>query len=160
MSNPKNPNFSEQMSAAFSNHREQIATYQQQLKGKRPATTQELELAMTVLLVELAGSDQTFDQNEYELIASGLKSILGTNRTDVSQLINQANLTLANLRGTASYGELLRENLKQSEREAILEIVDAIINADGKIDGYELYIRSKIAKTLGVSPATVNQNQQ
>lgn len=151
MSNNKNPNFSEQMGAAFSKHRSEIANFQKHLKGKRPASTRDLELALAVLLVELASCDQNFDQNEYELIAAGLKSVLGTDRTDVSALINQANLALADLRGTSSYGELLKEHLKESDRLAILEIVDGIINSDGKVDGYELYVRGKIARTLGVS---------
>lgn len=151
MNTEKKPNFSAQMDDAFKQHRDSIESFQKQFKGKKKATLRDLELAMTVLLVELASCDQNFDQNEYDLIVSGLKSVLGTERTNVSQLVNQANLALANLRGTAQYGDILRENLRESDREAILEIVEKIINADGKIDGYELYVRNRLAKMLGLA---------
>ena len=39
---------------------------------------------------------------------------------------------------------------RSNDRQAILEIVENIINADGKIDGYELYVRNRLAKMLGL----------
>lgn len=153
MSTEKNPPLSNSIEQIFSQHQKALSNFQQQQKGKKRATKQQLELALTILLVELASSDQNFDTNEYNQIVSGLKRIFGTDRTSMGALITQANLALANLRGSSQYGELLRENLNLEQRQAVLEVVESVINADGRIDGFELYVRNKIAGLLGL-PAT------
>lgn len=117
--------------------------------GIRPRKV-DLELALVVLLVDLAGSDQNFDQSEYQVIVDGMHSIFGTNALQVKALVNQANLVLKDLRGTSRYGSLLKENLNPTQHAAIMEIVDAVIAADGVQDGFEMYFRYKISKVLGI----------
>jgi len=134
----------------FAGHQKALMNFQQQNKGKKHASKRELEQALTVLLVELASCDQNFDTNEYNLIISGLKRIFGTDRNQVTMLINHANLMIASMRGSSGYGSLLRENLSIPQRQNILEIVEEIIAADGRIDGFELYVRNKIAELLGL----------
>lgn len=113
----------------------------------------ELELALTVLLVDLAWSDQDFDHREYQVIVEGLHKMFGTNSIQVKSLVNQAILILKDLRGTNHYGSLLRNKLKEKQRLAIMEIVDEVIAADGKEDGFEIYIRKKISDVLGINVA-------
>ena len=124
--------------------------FQQQHKGKKHASKRELEQALAILLVELASCDQNFDTNEYNIIISGLKRIFGTERNQVTALINQANAMIASMRGSSGYGVLLRDNLSIPQRQNILEIVEEIISADGRVDGFEIYVRNKIAELLGL----------
>ncbi len=150
MSNDKNqPTFSS-IETVFANHQKALADFQNQYKGKKKASKRDLEFALAILLVELAGSDQQFDANEYNVIASGLKRMFGTDRIQVQALINQANLALADLRSSSQYGTLLLENLSLAQRQSILEIVEEVISADGKVDGFELFVRNKIAKLLDI----------
>jgi uncharacterized tellurite resistance protein B-like protein len=152
MNAPNNQNFTASIETIFSKHQQALTNYQQKQKGKKHASKSELEFALTVLLVELASSDQNFDTSEYNIIVSGLKRMFGTDRTQVSTIISQATAALANLRGSSSYGQLLKENLSKTQRENILEIVADVISADGQIDGYEIYVRNKIAKLLDLTP--------
>lgn len=110
----------------------------------------ELELALTVLLVELASCDQSFDMPEYHIISLGLYRMFGTSKDQVTALINQAQTVLQNLRGTSRFAGLLKDNLGEEQRRSILEIIDDLITADGKVDGYETYLRHKLAGLLGV----------
>lgn len=143
----------------FSKHSKALAAFNStsQTKGKQKVSRKDLELALTILLVELATADQNFDTPEYSMIVTGLKRIFGTDRTAVTGLVNQANLILGNLRGSSKFAELLRENLSIPQRECIIEIVHEIIEADGKIDGYELYIQNRIADLLGIPLKKVAQ---
>lgn len=119
--------------------------------AKRKKTSKaELELAMTVLLVDLATCDEKFQPEEYQLIANGLRRLFGTSRHQVQALVNQSNQVLRNLRGTASFANLLRDNLSESERLSVMEVIDEIIEADGHIDGFEIYIRHKLAALLDI----------
>ncbi len=111
----------------------------------------QLELALTVLLVDLASCDQDFDPKEYQVISSGLRRIFGTSKTEISGLVNQANLQLANLRGVSKFTELLRENLSLDERKAIMEVIEDVISADGQEEDFEVYLRTKLSDLLGIN---------
>ena len=111
----------------------------------------DLELALTVLLVDLAGCDQNFDAQEYNIIQNGLRRVFGTTKSEVTALINQANLTLKNLRGTGRFAGLLKDSLDQNHREVIMEVIEDVISADGVEDGFETYLRHKFADLLGVT---------
>lgn len=160
MNSEKNPSVPHSIEQIFAQHQKALNNFQRQHKGKKRATKQQLELALTILLVELASADQNFDTDEYNRIVSGLKRIFGTDRTTVSSLISQANQALANLRGSSQYGELLKENLSLEQRQAVLEVVEEVIYADGHVDGFELYVRNKIAGLLGLPISHMNTKDE
>ncbi len=118
---------------------------------KKGNMKRELELALTVLLVDLASSDQNFDQVEYHVMTAGLNRLFGTGKTEVSALVNQAQTILKNLRGVSKYAEVLKTNLSLEQRKVILEVIDDVIHADGEVDGFETYLRHKFADLIGVS---------
>lgn len=120
-------------------------------KGKQPTAKKQLELAMAVLLVELASCDQNFEPREYNLIASGLMRVFGTPRSEISALVNRAKLTLENFNGTTRFAELLKNNLDENIRAQIMDVVNDVIMADGIEDGFEIFLRQKFAKILDVS---------
>jgi uncharacterized tellurite resistance protein B-like protein len=118
------------------------------LSAKTPK--KDLELAMTVLLVDLAACDQHFDIQEYNIIQNGLRRVFGTSKAEVTALINQANQTLKNLRGSGRFASMLKENLDQTQRAAVMEVIEDVISADGVEDGFEIYLRHKFADLLGI----------
>ena len=113
-------------------------------KGKS-GNQKDLELALAILLVELASCDQNFDMPEYHIISLGLYRLFGTGKDQVTALVNQAQGILANLRGTSKFANLLKDNLSEEQRKAIMEVIDDVITADGKVDGYETYFRHKLS---------------
>lgn len=119
--------------------------------GKQSRVSQsDLEFATTVLLVELASSDEGFAPAEYNCIMVGMKRIFGTDRYVVQQHINRAVVTLQNLRGTSDYAKLLKEHLDRHRLEMVLQVVDDVMNADGVQDGFEIYHRQRFARLLGL----------
>lgn len=120
------------------------------LKSNKGPSKHDLELAVSVLLVDLASCDQNFDQQEYEVIVNGLRRLFGTQRTEVRALINEANTLLAGLRGPTRFAELLREHLPPEQKVAIMDIIDQTIAADNTEDGFETYLRHKFAEMLGM----------
>lgn len=115
------------------------------------ARKKDLELALTVLLVDLAGSDQNFDQQEYNIIVHGLMRMFGTPKTEASALVNQAQTVIRNLRGVDRFGALLRESLSSEEKETVMDVIEEVIGADGIEDDYEIYLRQKLKNLLGIS---------
>lgn len=119
-------------------------------KSGKKADTADLEFALAVLLVDLASCDQEFAPQEYHIIQNGLRRIFGTSKDQVTNLINQANQTLKNLRGSSKFAADLKESLNLEQRQAIMEIVNEVIAADGKEDGFEIYMRHKFMDLLGL----------
>ena len=137
-----------------------IFNSQQQVLGEAGTTTKigakskakkpELELALAVLLVDLASCDQNFDPKEYAVIQNSLVGLFGTSKEQVQQLVNQANLVLANMRGVNKFADLLKDNLTDDEKHAIFNIIEDVIKADGQEDGFEVYLREKFKTLLGI----------
>lgn len=119
-------------------------------KRKKGPSGVELQEALAVILVDVAMCDQEFSTTEFHQISDGMHRIFGTQKNDVQRLVHQAKLILANMRGCSRQADLIKASLPESERVVILEIVDNIIAADGKEDGYEIYLRQKYANLLGV----------
>lgn len=138
------------MESIFANNTTMVDRAVQARNKKRGPSKRDLEVALTVLLVDLASCDQNFAMPEYHTITNGLKRMFGTNRHEVQGLINQAQVTLRSLRGTSSFAALLRENLSEKDRIGIMEVIEDIINADGVEDGFETYLRNRLAGMLGV----------
>ena len=118
--------------------------------GKVQATSYELASALTVLLVELASSDQDFAPEEYSTILHGIQRVFGTDPTETRTLIQQAQLKLSNLRATDYVAELLKEHASVAQRQQMLQLIDQVINADGVLDGFEVYHRYRLLKLLGL----------
>jgi uncharacterized tellurite resistance protein B-like protein len=128
-------------------------------KGKNKLQKRELEFALTVLLVDLASCDQNFDMREYTLIQNGLKRVFGTTKDEVSALVNEANNTLKNLRGSSRFAVQLKDQLGLDQRIAIMEVVNDVIGADGVEDGFETYLKHKFTELLDI-PADLNPTKK
>lgn len=113
------------------------------------STKADLELALAVILVDIASTDEAFDPSEYEVISRGLKELFGSTKDRVQQLVNQSRQILDSLRGTSKYTTMLRDGLSDTEKKEILSIIDDLVAADGKEDPFEVYMKSRIAKALG-----------
>ena len=116
--------------------------------GLKGLSKDELELAFTVVLVDIASSDEHFDPAEYEVISSGLRRLFGTTKEQVKILVNQSRQILDSLRGTARYTDQLRENLSEADRWAVFSIIEELVEADSKEDPFEVFMRSRIARAL------------
>ena len=121
----------------------------------KPKTTctaplRNIELAVAILLVDLASIDQNFDMEEFSVIRDGLNRIFGTTGDEVSKLVNQATLVLRNLRGTSKFAEVLRDSLSNEDKKEIINLIDQVIAADSKMDDYEVYLKHKFADLLGL----------
>jgi len=134
----------------FDQNNQQSKKRKQKFSNDR-AKKRELALAATVLLVDLADCDQDFDPEEYQVITSGLIRMFDTCKSEVTALVNEAQQYLANLRGVDRYAQILKEELNDSEKAMLMDVIDELTAADGKEDGFEIYLRSKVAKKLGMS---------
>lgn len=135
---------------SIDNVKKQLGTgVKKQAKTKR--NLNDIQLSTTVILVEVAASDETFQLSEYDTIADGLRQLYGTGREEAKKFINQALILRSSLSGNSRHLELLRDNLTEEEKLRIARVIDEIISADGQEDPYEIFLRKRYRRALGLS---------
>lgn len=158
MSNSSQNTLLNTMDKIFANTQGFEKSVRAQLPKNKNLQKRELELALTVLLVDLASCDQNFEPREYQMISAGLRRMFGTTREQVQALVNQANLVLKNLRGTNRFAQLLKDSLSSEQRQVVMELINDVIATDGVEDGFEVYLRHKLSDMLGVPFSAKKQN--
>ena len=109
-----------------------------------------IELAVAVLLVDLAMIDQEFDSREYKYISATFKELYGLQDEDIANLIKQSKNYLAQMRGTSTFASYLKDNVPEEQRVQIGKAISGIIKVDGVEDGFEIYFKNKISALLEV----------
>lgn len=134
----------------FTQHDTFLSDEKLKLKKKNKAPKFQLELALSVILVDLASCDQDFHSQEFQAVSRGLRRVFGTQKTEVLELVHRAQAVIANLRGTANFAKLLSDNTSPEEKQAISGVIEELIAADGVEDGFESYLRKKYYGILGI----------
>ncbi|WKZ57968.1 MAG: TerB family tellurite resistance protein [Bdellovibrionota bacterium] len=119
-------------------------------RGVKKVSRDEIELAVTVVMVDIANSDQNFCTNEYVMIQNGLRRLFGTDKTKVPKLVQEAKQIIANMRGATSFRETLRDGLDIQQKLAVVECINELIDADGAQDGFEIYLKQRLRAALGL----------
>ena len=115
------------------------------------APTKDIEVALAVLLVDLASCDQTFNPAEYQIISKGLRRLFGASKEQVTALVNQANQIISSMRSTQTFLDSVKESLSREDKLIVMELIEEIIQADGKVDDFEIYLREKFRDALGLT---------
>lgn len=129
-------------------------------KSKNSVERHQLEVALTVILVDLASADQSFESREYFIIENGLRRLFGTPKLEVSKLVAEAQSALANLRGTGKFTTELKDTLTLEQKKVAMEVIDDVISADGVLDGFEIYLRNRFAASLGLPLLDVKPQEE
>lgn len=145
----KNNDIFNSLESVFAKHDREIEQSRSQLTEKK-TSRKNIEIALTVLLVDLASCDQAFSPKEYQVISSALRRMFGISHDAVSALVNQANQIIAGLRGTSEFAETIRDEMTLEERKTIMKIIDEMIMADGKVDAFEEYLRQRFITLLQI----------
>ena len=160
MSSNQNDIFRHTIQGIFNNNDQLVQRSSKQYHGQgNKINKSELEFALAVLLVDLASCDQNFEPPEYHIIQNGMRRVFGTTKDQVSALINQANQTLKNLRGSGRFATQLKDALTLEQRQIIMQVIEDVIAADGKEDGFETYLRAKFSDLLGLGKPTTPGTQ-
>lgn len=112
---------------------------------------QEAALGAAVVLLEIAASDSKVTTHEVNIVRNGISALFGATEQEATALMAQASSTLQGLRGSTSYAEMLKSYLDPSMKEGMAQLMDSVINSDGKVDGFEIYLRNRFRLVLGIS---------
>jgi uncharacterized tellurite resistance protein B-like protein len=109
--------------------------------------------------VEIARIDETFSQDELEMLLSILKDKYGLSREHAEDLISEAEKELDNSLDLSQFTRLINENYSNQERIEIIETLWRIVFVDGKMDQYGHYLMNKLKKSFTPFPKPTNRCQ-
>ena len=110
-----------------------------------------LELAFTVLLVDLALVDNEFHDLEHRFIKTRLVDIFKISLDQAYALIEQADRIVAQNNDSDSYARYLAEVLSAESREKLVALLDELMRVDGRIDSFEVGLKQRYQRLLGVT---------
>jgi uncharacterized tellurite resistance protein B-like protein len=152
-----------------------IDSIREWISGGRPANDSrhdELQLALTALLIEAAYSDDHFDEAERKVIGRLIESRFNLTEADTRRLLAAAEFTATESAELFHFTRIINDRLSFAERVELIEMLWEVAYADRVLDEYEdsllrrvgglIYVpdrdrgiaRQRVLKRLGLDEAT------
>ena len=110
-----------------------------------------LRSATAVLMLDVARSDNVFEESEFERVLGLVERHFGISPEDAAELVNAADEKAEDLVSLHEFTQLLHNNLDESEKARIVGLLWQVAYADGRLDKYEDSLVRKISDLLHVS---------
>lgn len=104
-----------------------------------------IQIAATVLMVEMANSDGNISEEEFESITNSVNNVFKIEKEKVEELIKISKEELKESVSLYEFSGVINENLLHNEKIELLDQLWRIIYSDNKLDKYE----DKLIKQIG-----------
>ncbi len=110
-----------------------------------------LQLATCVVLLEVAGADNEFSQEECQRILAALRERFDLSQDEAEELIKTAEQRRDETFDLWQFTNQINESCTKEEKLQVIEEVWRVIYADNTLDGHEDYLVHKLAKLLNLT---------
>lgn len=111
----------------------------------------DIKMAAAVLLVEVMMADHHVDEAESSKLVETIKSFLGLNETEATELVQQARLKHQELVSLYEMTRVINLHFNAQQKASLIGHMWQIAYADQQWDKYEEHIIRKVADLLYVS---------
>ena len=108
-----------------------------------------IDLAYTVLLVDVACIDNDFSPRESYFIKQALKEHLGVSYDQAVDLVEEATKLVESDEDVESFGAYLRDHLSLARRKELSKVLDVLIDEDRVDHPFEEHLRGRYLSLLG-----------
>ncbi|MCB0346204.1 MAG: TerB family tellurite resistance protein [Bdellovibrionales bacterium] len=124
------------------------------------ATSEDMQIATGVLLLEMAGSDKDYDPEEVHTVFRTMEREFKVDQDEALRLLESAD----KLRGAKGkideFIKTLNENFSEEQRVIVLSMVWQVVMADGKVDKFEKRFAQQIQNRLKLSDEQAEEARQ
>ena len=110
-----------------------------------------IEVAVAVVLLEVAHADKNFEPLEKRLVEGMLQERFALDGTAAGELLTLAEQVRADSFDLQQFTSLINQNFDREEKLAVMETLWRIIYADGVLDKYEDALARQLASLLRLS---------
>lgn len=123
------------------------------LAGNHQQDDQErIEVAVAVVLLEMAHADHNFVRDEQQLIEGLLARQFSLSLDAAEELLELAEQVRSNSFDLQQFTSLINQGFSHEEKLAVMETLWRIVYADGVLDKYEDALARQLASLLRLSP--------
>ncbi len=122
-----------------------------QIEDNEVLSTDDLHLATAALLVEVAVSDQNFDECERKQLKKLLASECQLNTEEIAQLINEAEKKSKSASSLFEFTHIINTHCDYTQKLSLVNSLWKVAYADNELDSYEEHIIRRIADLIHVS---------
>ena len=119
-----------------------------QLQQHQEENDLDLELAMAILLFEVANADMNIDAQEEKSIAKMLKNSFSLSEQQAAELLQRAKQGQSDAISMQQFTSLLLDCFDRAQRISFIYSLWQVAFADGKVDVHEEHIIRKISNLL------------
>jgi uncharacterized tellurite resistance protein B-like protein len=116
---------------------------------------EQLDLAVAVLLVEMARADHRLDPTEEREIQAQLEQGFGLQSGPAAALLSRAREAVENAVSLHEFTRAIHETMDYAEKQRVIEMLWRVALADRNLDKYEDYLIGKLGELLYVSRGDV-----
>lgn len=113
--------------------------------------TERVQVATCALLLEIAHSDEEFDDAERNTILTIVQREFDLSKELAHELLDLSKKEREKSIDLWQFARAIRENYSVEEKTKVMETVWEVIYADGTLDPHEDYLVHKLSKLLGLS---------
>lgn len=130
---------------------DQLFEHFNQLEDKGELSTNDLHLATAALLVEVAVSDQNFDERERIQLKKLLIKECSLDESDITQLIDEATQKSKTASSLFEFTHVINTHCDYTQKRSLVNSLWKMAYADNELDSYEEHIIRRIADLIHVS---------
>ena len=114
-----------------------------------------LRMATAVLMIDVARADHDFAEEELDSVLRLIEKQFELEPEEAAELFNAANEKAEDLTSLHEFTQLLHNNLDDTDKERVVDLLWKIAYADGDLDKFEDSLVLKISDLLHVNRARV-----
>jgi uncharacterized tellurite resistance protein B-like protein len=122
---------------------------------EQPQHDMSLDLAVAVLMVEMARVDNNLADAEEREILEQLQSAFGLDGASAEQLIARAHETVEDAVSLHEFTRVVHESMDYAEKQRVMKMLWQVALTDRNLDKYEDYLIGKVGELLYVSRGDV-----
>lgn len=117
------------------------------------ASAHDLQVATTVVLVQVLRADLQVKQEEVSALVGAVEQVLGLEHSEAVELLRLAGDHVASPAALQRAATLLDQHLARSQRIELVEWLWRVAFADAELLAHEEYLVRKVAELLGLTTA-------
>ena len=114
-----------------------------------------VRLATAILMIDVARADHDFDESENDLLLRLIEDHFDLTPEEAAELANTAGDEAEDLVSLHRFTQRLNEELDESEKSGVVELLWRVAYADGRLNKFENSLVLKISDLLYVNRARV-----
>ncbi len=111
---------------------------------------EEIRAVVAMLLLEAAYGDEEYVWCEHQTIVRGLKRVFGLSRAEVDDVLARARFLRPPGMRLSEATRFLTRNLDEPDRQAIVELLLRVVDADGITEEWERAFVEAVSEALGL----------